>query len=160
MEDFKIAHFVSENRGVPFPHYESLSAKENEAIRVRLSEAFGFSQSLAGISLATKIAQLQSHVEGLNAGDENFDLENVTQTAGISVHDKVFVNWYHFDKIDTLAFKDLAVFLGYIWYPSSDDIDIFDSSFSWIVSITHQGEVYIAQRDKKTKEPAKDRHNP
>ena len=99
-------------------------------------------------------------MEGLNAGDENFDLENVTQTAGISVHDKVFVNWYHFDKIDTLAFKDLAVFLGYIWYPSSDDIDIFDSSFSWIVSITHQGEVYIAQRDKKTKEPAKDRHNP
>ena len=146
MEDFKIAHFLKENRGVPFPPFESLSASENEGIRVRICEAFGFPPSLAGLALTTRLAQLQSHVEGFDAGHEDFDLEEFTQSVGISVQGKVFVNWYHFDKIDKLAFKDVATFLNDIWYPSSDDIDIFDSSFSWIVSITHHGEIRVAQR--------------
>jgi len=145
VEDFKIEHFLKENSGMTFPHYESLSASANEEIRVRICDAFGFPSSLAGATLTTHLAQLQSHVEGIDAENENFDLKAFTKSVGISVQNKVFVNWHQFDKIDKLSFEDLAAFFNDIWYPSSDDIDIFDSSFSWIVSITHDGEIQLSQ---------------
>ena len=145
MEHFKIEHFRKENGGASFPYFESLSKSENEEIRLQVCEALGFPPNLVGALLATQIAQLQSNVEGVDAENEDFDLKALAKSVGISVQEKVFVNWHQFDKIDKLSFENLATFFGDIWYPSSDDIDIFDLSFSWIISITHDGEIQIYQ---------------
>ena len=32
-----------------------------------------------------------------------------------------------------------------IWYPDSDDIDIFDQTLSWILTVLHNGDVKILQ---------------
>lgn len=42
-----------------------------------------------------------------------------------------------------MSFVDLANFFDYIWFPSSDDVDIFDASFDWILSIDHAGFVKL-----------------
>lgn len=147
MEQFKIDHFVKENRGMSFPDFESLSESKNVEVRLRVCEAFGFPPNLVGAFLAEQIAKLQSNVEGVDAENEDFDLKGLTKLVGISVQENVFVNWHQFDKIDKLSFENLAKCFSDIWYPSSDDIDIFDSSFSWIISITHDGEIQIFQLD-------------
>ena len=91
------------------------------------------------------IADLGTSIEGLNAKKEGFVLESVLGSLNVRPNEKVFINWYQFDKIDEMRFVDLNKYLDDIWYPGSDDIDILDATFSWILSIDHHGYVkYLA----------------
>jgi len=53
------------------------------------------------------------------------------------------LNWYRFDKIDELRFVDLCEKFEDIWYPSSDDLDIFDRNMNWLISIEHSGSIRV-----------------
>jgi len=64
---------------------------------------------------------------------------------GISAEKKVYVNWYRYDNVDEIQFVDLTKYFDDIWYPGLDDIDIFDATFSWILSISHDGAVRSAR---------------
>ena len=47
-------------------------------------------------------------------------------------------------KLSRLRFNysdSLTKYFFDIWYWGADDIDIFDSTFKWVTSITHYGEV-------------------
>ena len=39
------------------------------------------------------------------------------------------------------TFAIVSKYFSDIWYPSTDDIDVFDSSVSWILSVNHEGEI-------------------
>ncbi len=34
-----------------------------------------------------------------------------------------------------------------IWYPASDDIDLFDSTLDWILSVSHSGLIDLRRLD-------------
>lgn len=70
---------------------------------------------------------------------ENFKLIDNLKKIGITPMKEVFINWYRFERIDVFNAVDLDKFFYNIWFPSSDDIDIFDESLNWIVSIRHDG---------------------
>lgn len=55
----------------------------------------------------------------------------------------LFVFNINFDDLDYIDSKDLLNFFDYIWYPSSDDFLIFDSSYSWLIYVTHFGSLNI-----------------
>lgn len=154
MEQFKIDQFREENNGVSFPDFKSLSERECEEIRQQVCEALGFPANLVGASLSTQLTKLQSYVDGVNAENENFELQAIAKSICIGVQEKVFVNWHQFDKIDQLSFENLAKYFSDIWYPSTDDIDIFDSSLLWIISIDHHGEIqiYCPEQNKGVKD--------
>jgi hypothetical protein len=54
---------------------------------------------------------------------------------------KVYLNWYRFDDIDQIDLAALDQYFSDIWYPGSDDLDVFDDSTDWIVSIAHFGKI-------------------
>ena len=124
MDQFKVDHFADENEGRSFPYYESLSEVECEGVRVRFCQQLGLPRDCAGVSLVSRLAELQTPVERGNAEDEGFDFKAQVMSIGIETHGDMFLNWYQFDNIDKLSLDDLAHHFHDIWYPASDDIDI------------------------------------
>ncbi len=145
MEEFKIEHFVKENEDTSFPHYETIGSEMCKEMCVRLSHSFGLQTSTFGAQLTFEIAALQLTYDGVNAEDEDFNLKAFVNSIGIKAQKDVFVNWYQFDDIDKIAFDDLSTHFSDIWYPASDDIDVFDSSFSWLLSVSHDGNLQLVE---------------
>ena len=57
----------------------------------------------------------------------------------------VFINFYEFDVIDVISLKELSRIINDIWLPGAEDIDIFNSTFSWVVQVNHE-EILLALR--------------
>ncbi len=139
MENFKIEHFKRNNPADDFPAFNSLTFDKIQLIYDKLLKAIGgyFSPD----QLVKKINELETLVKNVNANNEDFLLKSLLCEINIHPQQKVYVNWYRFDNIDELYFADLNMYFSDIWYPSSDDIDIFDSTFSWLLSISHDGTI-------------------
>jgi hypothetical protein len=75
--------------------------------------------------------------------DNGFDLRKLISARNLRPQEEVLLNWLRFDNMDRLAFSDLSQYFDDIWYPSSDDIDIFDDTLDWFVFIRHDGCVKI-----------------
>lgn len=84
-------------------------------------------------------------MDNVNAEDEDFDWNKVFNRIGIPVPNEVFINFERFNSIDVFLFKDFCNYFGDIWYPAADDIEVFDASFNWIVSVKHYGAVHYAK---------------
>lgn len=46
-------------------------------------------------------------------------------------------------EVDQMAFIGLAIHFPWIWYPSSDDIAIFDDSLAWLLFVDHEGQLAV-----------------
>ena len=142
MELFKIEHFRRQYPGKEFPSVRSLGTEEAEKIAtaIRLKSGIHGEDSL---SLMRQMHSRSSALEGFNAESEGFDLRSILGAAGITPGAQVYINWYRFDTIDCIFLKDLATYFDDIWYPGSDDIDLFDDTLSWIISVEHAGGIRV-----------------
>ncbi len=61
--------------------------------------------------------------------------------------EEVYINWDDFTTIVRMRFKDLTEHFHYVWYPGPDDIEIFDDSLSWILSVDHGGYLRVLVQD-------------
>jgi hypothetical protein len=82
---------------------------------------------------------------GVNSLSDDFRLSQVLWRLRILPPEYVFVNWYRFDDVDEIKFADLESHFTDIWYPSSDDIEVFDSSLKWLIAVSHDGSVGICR---------------
>ncbi len=141
MENFKIENFEKERPGDKFPEFSTLDRYHAEQLRDRFKAQFSLGSEADESDLLKAIEATERILIGTNAEKSDFRLDTVVAGCGIRPHQHVFLNWYRFDRIDKFLMKDLSRYFSYIWYPSSDDIDVFDSSISWVVSIRHDGAV-------------------
>jgi hypothetical protein len=143
MDEFKISLFESEHK-TSFPEYETLNQSECQSIATELSNRYKINISNPGVELASK----QSFYDKCNALDR-FDLINTLTDLGIEPNGKLFINWDRFEKIDVFDIDDVDRYFNNMWFPSSDDIDLFDDGLSWILSVRHDGCISIL-KDKTT----------
>ena len=136
MDQIKLENFRKEH-GFKMPIIRSLSAGECLKIRENLLHKF----SLDDVDEFFKIDKF-SRLDGFNADEENFDLKAVFGKLNIATPNKICINFNKFESIDILHFDDLSKFFSDIWYPSLDDIEIFDLNLNWIVSVRHYGGIY------------------
>ena len=136
MDQLKLENFRKEY-GFDMPIVRSLSAGECIKIRENLLRKF----SLNDIDEFFKIDKF-SRLDGFNADEENFDLKAVFNKLGIAMPNEICINFNKFESIDILRFDDLFKFFSDIWYPSLDDIEIFDINLNWIISVRHYGDIY------------------
>lgn len=139
MEDFKIELYEEETKQ-KFPWFQKLTNEQCTTLRRKLFEAVGCENNSNDIKNLEFIDTIQRNIPEFNA-EENFNLTGLFQFLELVTTEKVFINWYRFDDIDEFYTKDVATYFEDIWFPSADDIDIFDNTFSWIVSIRHDGNV-------------------
>lgn len=136
MDQIKLENFRKEH-GFDMPIIRSLSAGECLKIRENLLHKF----SLDDVYEFFKIDKF-SRLDGFNANEENFDLKAVFRKLNITTPNEICINFNKFESIDILHFDDLSKFFSDIWYPSLDDIEIFDINLSFIFSVRHYGTIY------------------
>ena len=136
MDQIKLENFRKEY-GIKMPIIRSLPAGECLKIRENLLHKF----SLDDIDEFFKIDKF-SRLDGFNADEENFDLKAVFGKLNIATPNEICINFNKFESIDILHFDDLSKFFSDIWYPSLDDIEIFDLNLNWIFSVRHYGAIY------------------
>ena len=136
MDQIKLENFRKEH-GFEIPIVRSLSNDECIKIRENLLHKF----SLDDIDEFFKIDKF-SRLDGFNADEEIFDLKAVFGKLNIATPNEICINFNKFESIDILHFDDLSKFFSDIWYPSLDDIEIFDINLSFIFSVRHYGAIY------------------
>lgn len=136
MDQIKLENFRKEH-GFDMLIIRSLSAAECLEIRENLLYKF----SLQNIDEFFKIDKF-SRLDGFNADEANFDIKAVFSKLNIATPNEICINFNKFESIDIFRFGDLDKFFSDIWYPSLDDIEIFDLNLNWIVSVRHYGAIY------------------
>ena len=136
MDQIKLENFRKEY-GFDMPVIRSLLPGECLKIRENLLHKF----SLDDVDEFFKIDKF-SRLDGFNAGEENFNLKAVFRKLNIATPNEICINFNKFESIDILHFDDLSKFFSDIWYPSLDDIEIFDINLSFIFSVRHYGAIY------------------
>ena len=96
------------------------------------------------LKLVNEIRRNEIYINNFDANNEqDFNIKKIFQHLDKDVTFKVYINWFRFDNIDQMKFNDFSTYFYDIWFPSVDDIDLFDESYSWIVSIRHDGMIYV-----------------
>jgi len=134
MEAFKIDFFKSEYK-IDFPEFISLSKEECLSLVDRLLKKYEFSNIDSLIRLLYSDKELLLSVDAC----AEFKLIDTLNSLKVTPLTNVYVNWHRFDDIDIFNIADIDKYFSDLWYPSSDDIDVFDESLNWIVSIRHDG---------------------
>lgn len=139
MEKFKIENFEKDSERV-FPKFRSLDTQEIDCIvnRLRTTLAINLKENL---KLTVEIDRRQSILNQFNMHSVDITFSDILIKLNIHSSELVYINWYRYDNIDEMNLKDLVMHFNDIWYPCSDDIDIFDETCKWIVSINHEGYV-------------------
>ena len=139
MDQIKLENFRKEH-GFEMPIIRSLSAGECLKIRENLLHKF----SLDNIDEFFMIDKF-SRLDGFSADEANFDFKALFNKLNIATPNEICINFNKFESIDILHFDDLSKFFSDIWYPSLDDIEIFDINLSFIFSVRHYGGIYYVK---------------
>ena len=143
MQEFKIEHFKKERPDNAFPEYHSLNIKELSDIQNILFSKLNLDNNNDLLPIVEKTRSIATLLDDINAGEDRFGLLALLSTLNIQPDEYVYINWYRYDDVDKIKIVDLDKYFDDIWYQGSDDIDIFDKSFSWILSIRHDGVLAI-----------------
>jgi len=141
VEAFKIAIYEQKHGAGTFVPFRSLNGEESDQVFHQLKLRLKLPDKLDALQALGIISQRSVVVQGIDATQDDFDLKQVLGRLHFIAHDRLFVNWYRFDRIDEIGTDDLSRNFRDIWYPSSDDVDILDPKFGWILSIEHNGTV-------------------
>ena len=141
MESFKIKHFEKENPGLSFPWFRTLKEVETLTIRQHLAGVLSLPTDVTPLVLTQCIADRSVTHLGFNAEADDFNIEVLLHRLEITPASTIYINWYRFDRIDEMRFEDITRYFDYLWYPGPDDIDFFDFTASWVLSIDHDGRV-------------------
>lgn len=141
LHEIKRINFVREHVGEEFPKYKSLTATETTAIREKLAELLAIQPAEGSADLNRSINSHQLPVRGPASDAESlsFDLLEIFGRLGIRPMPKLYINWNSFSDIDQLATADVARYFLDLWYPGPDEINIWDDSYAWIVSVDANG---------------------
>lgn len=144
MDQVKVDNYLRENPGQDFPSYVILDEEHCDKIRSALFKKLGLNPLAGNLKLVTEVDRRGEISEDIGCAEENFDLKKALLSSGLrSFSEFVYINWYRYDDIDKIKLVDLANNFEAIWYPGPDDIDIFDDSLGWILSVSHDGIVKL-----------------
>ncbi|MDB5156581.1 MAG: hypothetical protein JWR50_1288 [Mucilaginibacter sp.] len=137
MDEFKKELFEKEHLA-NFPKYETLNNSESQKILDDLSKKYNIDSS----NFAKELAGRQSSYDSLhNDSLDGFELRVTLANIGIEPLNQIFINWNNFEDLDVFDTDDLDKYFNDIWFPVSDDINLFDKSMNWILSISHYGAI-------------------
>nr|WP_321396301.1 hypothetical protein [uncultured Desulfobacter sp.] len=145
MEKFKIEHYENDHPGETFPWHKALQSSTAKDFKDALSVKLGLEVDTTSENLIGIILEKSNLIQDAQADSENFSISKILESRSIIPESNVYLNWYRFDEIDEIHFDNLNKYFDDIWYPGSDDIDIFDQTLSWILTVLHNGSVRILQ---------------
>ena len=141
MEQIKIQNFEREYGPGNFFWFRTVPKPEALELLHRLRNRLLLPVHADALDVLKIIRDQSIRLEGLNAGHEKFDLRPTLDR--LRATDQVFLNWHHFNDLDEVRVDDLRDHFEYLWYPSSDDLEILDPELGWVLSIDHDGNTFL-----------------
>lgn len=145
MDKLKYENFLKTYPGAKFPAWQPLEPDVAKEKKVALTRKLKLPAHADGLTVVKQLNALGEICKGFNAKLDKFRVGQVLSEVNIRPSGKIYLNWYRFDDIDQLNFSDLDMYFSDIWYPDLDDLDIFDNSLDWIISITHSGDLKLVR---------------
>jgi hypothetical protein len=143
LDQFKRDNFRKFNPLVPFPETTVLVADECDSVREQLALRLGGSPGQSGAEVTQRIAEEADFVRGVDAKKDDFKIEALLHRLGLDHSEYALLNWGNLDELDRVRVRDLGDYFSDIWYPDSDDLDIIDPQFRWVLSVRHDGVVSV-----------------
>lgn len=140
MEDFKKELFKKEYKK-GFPYYFELGKEDCVEIKKRIIDKFKFKNE----NFENCLRENQFLLDYTNAEDDNFDFLSLLNNLNLKKEEYILINWISFENIDKFSINDFYKYFKDIWFPISDDIDVFNENLDWIISIRHDGAIYCTQ---------------
>lgn len=140
MQEFKIQSF-QEAYSHRFPNFTSIDVMMVQALHDRIMHHLTDKKQTLSGKVYAMVRSKATRVENADAERADFDIYSVFKEAGIQTQHNLYIDWNN-GVIDTMNTSDFIRYFSDIWYPSSDDILLFDETTTWFVSISHEGEVF------------------
>jgi len=144
MQSFKIDNFVRENPGVPPPRFHSLTDSEGSALVERLLANVGPPQGTTQ-EVMRWLSEQATPLTEVDLDQYEVALPELLRRAGIKPCPVLYVQWSALRDIDRFESEELARHFYDVWYPSADDIEIFDDTLAWLMFVRHYGGVAVWQ---------------
>lgn len=124
------------------PTHVMLNDEEGEALVRSLLMRIGLDPD--DRRLPVLYEQSLNPVDCVNAKSSDFDLAAVLQALGVRPNREVYLYWplNGDDPTDRLALDVVSANFHKIWFPGRDDVEVFDDTMTWILSINHSGDVF------------------
>ena len=139
MENVKIDNFQKAFPDQEFPPFSHLNIQIATKFKVLLGRKLGIANPADGLELIRKLVATGTAHPEYGVVEDVLSLGQVLASTNLSRPESVYLNWHRFDDIDSLKTVDFEAYFPDIWYPSADDLDVFDDSLKWILTITHNG---------------------
>lgn len=143
MDQIKKVNYLRDNPAGSFPDVEQVPPKEVQRLRDRISTLVRAEGTPDGPELIKTIRTMSTALEACDANASDFSIREVLAERGLHPTAKVYLNWGPLERLDRMFLDDLDKLFPYIWYPASDDIEVFDHDAKWILSVAHDGTVMI-----------------
>jgi hypothetical protein len=140
VEEFKVENFKRSFPASEFPPFKALNRSDCKSLLDALVVSFDI-ECESGMEFDNILSNRAQAVDGAKANENSFSIITILEEHGIHSRSAVYINWYRFEQVDEMKLNDLDQYWTDIWYPGPDDISVFDSSFSWILCVTHEGSV-------------------
>jgi hypothetical protein len=144
MDQSKIENFEKANPERRFPAFEALSHERCREVRRRVCEHLELDETVSGLEIVNGLHWQTGRRLG-EVPEGSFSLRDLVTGAGLAPASEVLINWYRFDDIDKIDIDRLSKYFDDIWYPSADDIEIFDESCKWFLSVSHDGQLTLIE---------------
>jgi len=89
----------------------------------------------------------------MNATADDFGVPEVWKRTAITAGDEVLLSFDAMQTVLQMRRVDVERWFDYIWYPTSDDLYLFDSTMSWLLYVHHDGHLYVVRRDERGEPP-------
>jgi|ERR1700674_1944993 hypothetical protein len=139
IEDFKKKHFMEDHPGAEFPAFENVGASQRANLKEEVALRLGLSRDTDALDVVKRVHECFGVPSTYDATEASFNLKSVVADLALEIDEYVYINWDRFDHLDRIRFTDLAEHFPYIWYSSSDDIEIYDDKLRWVIVIRHDG---------------------
>jgi hypothetical protein len=139
MDTVKVQNFLRENPSAEFPRFTPITSAECAQLRRGIAKRLGLNAECEPLDILNTLRSTAVFIDGVD-GEDAFNLRNLISRLGIKTRADVLVNWHRFESLDLIALSDLNEHFEDIWYPGSDNIEIFDESLGWFVLVRHDGQ--------------------
>lgn len=141
MDEIKLQRLRHDHPSVVVRH---LTESESKRILTDVRNRIGLAaDSGNGLRVVRDVRAQSAMVHNMNAEASDFDLFKVFQAARLIPQERIYINWYGFDDLDEVDVRHLAAYFDDFWYPKADDIDLFDRTLSWILSVDSEGTFWV-----------------
>lgn len=151
----KIKVFEVDFPGRPFPWYRLLDEQECADLRAGLQGRIGKVGEWQPSELLEEMWRKATMLDG-DPGDEvAFDPRVLMESLGLVPSQKVYLDWSAFTEVYEMRFSDFAEFFHSLYFPSSDDLTVFDDTLSWILWLLHYRALALTVFGPNTDQKAK-----